>query len=61
MIYHEFKTVSAFDWKDLHKKFFQLIYIPPNVECLERYGQVYLVDEKHTFYLVKELDGLKDD
>lgn len=49
-----FETKITFDWKDLHKKVFEVIYIPPNPEVLEPIGQVYLHDGKGKFYLIKE-------
>lgn len=57
-----YKTKSVFEWKDLNKKFFQLIHTPANVNVNEPIEQVFLVDpETKTFYLIHSKNVLEAD
>jgi len=52
-----FKIITEFDWKDLHKKVGQIIYVEPTESDIAEGDfktKVYFVDENFNMFLLKD-------
>jgi hypothetical protein len=60
MNFPEFKTVTKFEWKDLHKMIGQIIHIEPTESDIaegDYKAKTWFVTDKLTWYLLDERDA----